>query len=113
MRSQTYVSSKGECTFADVELPPELAGDVESIWYSDNVLEARRERQVNGSRVQSPCTCSCRTSTSPTRGVRAGATSRYAPTTHPYGERSGGVRDRWGNDWFLVTLVDAEKRRPS
>ncbi|MBH22956.1 MAG: hypothetical protein CMH57_00585 [Myxococcales bacterium] len=44
------------------------------------------------------------------RALAAGATSIYAPTDHDYGERSGGVRDRWGNRWYLATVTDAEKR---
>ena len=44
------------------------------------------------------------------RAVAAGATSTYAPATHPYGERSGGVKDRWGNHWFLATVVDQVAR---
>jgi uncharacterized glyoxalase superfamily protein PhnB len=46
------------------------------------------------------------------RALQAGATSTYAPTDHPYGERSGGVRDRWGNDWFLAKVIDHDKRVP-
>lgn len=44
------------------------------------------------------------------QAVAAGATSTYAPATHDYGERSGGVKDRWGTQWFLATLVDAQAR---
>jgi PhnB protein len=42
--------------------------------------------------------------------IAAGASPTYPVTDHPYGERSGGVRDRWGNDWFIATLLDATKR---
>lgn len=45
------------------------------------------------------------------RAVAAGAQETYPVTTHPYGERSGGVRDRWGNDWYLAAVVDPEARR--
>ena len=44
------------------------------------------------------------------RAVAAGATSTYPPATHPYGERSGSVQDRWGNQWFLATQVDPVAR---
>lgn len=44
------------------------------------------------------------------RAVSAGATSTYPVATHPYGERSGGVVDAWGNDWYLATQVDAAAR---
>jgi uncharacterized glyoxalase superfamily protein PhnB len=33
--------------------------------------------------------------------LRAGATSMYAPENKPYGERSAGVIDAWGNQWFI------------
>jgi uncharacterized glyoxalase superfamily protein PhnB len=35
--------------------------------------------------------------------LRAGATSVATPTDHDYGDRSGGVRDAWGNIWYLAT----------
>jgi uncharacterized glyoxalase superfamily protein PhnB len=37
------------------------------------------------------------------RAVQAGGTSIYAPVTHPYGERSGGVLDPFGNKWWIAT----------
>lgn len=46
------------------------------------------------------------------QAIAAGAETVYDLMTHDYGERSGGVCDRWGNHWYLATLVDAEKRRP-
>lgn len=35
--------------------------------------------------------------------LRAGATSLWAPENKPYGERSGGVTDPWGNQWYIAT----------
>lgn len=35
--------------------------------------------------------------------LRAGATSLYVPEDKPYGERSGGVTDAWGNQWYIAT----------
>jgi PhnB protein len=37
------------------------------------------------------------------RALRAGATSVEAPSDKPYGERSAGVKDPWGNTWYLAT----------
>ena len=37
--------------------------------------------------------------------VRAGATSIWAPEDKPYGERSGGVTDPWGNQWYIATPI--------
>lgn len=45
-----------------------------------------------------------------TAALAAGAASTYEPTDHAYGERSGGVKDRWGNDWFIASLIDAASR---
>jgi len=39
------------------------------------------------------------------RAMRAGATSIEAPTDKPYG-RSGGVRDAFGNSWFITTTPE-------
>jgi len=39
--------------------------------------------------------------------VRAGATSLYEPEDKPYGERSGGMVDPWGNQWFIGTPIQA------
>jgi PhnB protein len=37
------------------------------------------------------------------RAIEAGATSIFEPGDKPYGERSGGVRDPFGNQWFIAT----------
>lgn len=44
------------------------------------------------------------------RAIAAGATATYPVTDHPYGERSGGVRDRWNIDWYLAAVTDHEVR---
>ena len=38
------------------------------------------------------------------RALEAGATSIYEPADMPYGERSGGVEDPFGNHWYIATL---------
>lgn len=35
--------------------------------------------------------------------LRAGATTIWAPEDKPYGERSAGVTDAWGNQWYIAT----------
>lgn len=40
------------------------------------------------------------------RALGAGATSIYEPTQMPYGERSGGVEDAFGNYWYIATADD-------
>jgi uncharacterized glyoxalase superfamily protein PhnB len=35
--------------------------------------------------------------------IAARATSLYAPTDQVYGDREGGVEDRWGNHWYIGT----------
>ena len=37
--------------------------------------------------------------------LRAGAASLYEPVDKPYGERSAGVTDPWGNQWFIATAI--------
>lgn len=39
------------------------------------------------------------------QALRAGAASIEAPNDKPYGDRSAGVRDAWGNSWFIVTHI--------
>lgn len=39
------------------------------------------------------------------RSLRAGATSIQPPADQPYGDRSAGVRDPFGNRWFIATHV--------
>jgi PhnB protein len=41
------------------------------------------------------------------RAVAAGATSLGVPEDRPYGERSGFVRDAFGNHWYLATSLGA------
>jgi uncharacterized glyoxalase superfamily protein PhnB len=40
------------------------------------------------------------------RAVAAGGESMREPSNQPYGDRSAGVRDRWGNEWWLATHVE-------
>lgn len=37
--------------------------------------------------------------------LSAGATSLYPPEDKPYGERSAGVTDKWGNQWYIATPI--------
>jgi PhnB protein len=37
------------------------------------------------------------------RAAQAGATLTHAPVDQPYGERSGAVRDAFGNTWYIAT----------
>jgi PhnB protein len=39
------------------------------------------------------------------RALAAGAKSVSEPTDHPYGDRSGGVIDPFGNTWYIATHV--------
>ena len=39
------------------------------------------------------------------QALRAGATTIEAPVDKPYGDRSAGVKDPWGNSWFIATHV--------
>jgi PhnB protein len=39
------------------------------------------------------------------RALAAGATSLAEPTDHPYGDRSGGVKDAFGNQWYSATHI--------
>ena len=37
------------------------------------------------------------------RAIAAGATTTHPLTDQAYGDREGGVKDRWGNVWYLAT----------
>ena len=39
------------------------------------------------------------------RALAAGATSIAGLTDHPYGDRSGGVKDAFGNQWYIATHI--------
>jgi uncharacterized glyoxalase superfamily protein PhnB len=39
------------------------------------------------------------------QAVAAGATSFQEPTDQPYGDRNAGVRDNFGNTWYIATHV--------
>ncbi len=39
------------------------------------------------------------------RAIAAGATSIMEPADHPYGDRSGGVKDAFGNQWYIATHI--------
>ncbi|MCA9694310.1 MAG: VOC family protein [Myxococcales bacterium] len=44
------------------------------------------------------------------RAKAAGAEVLFELADQEYGERSGGLRDRWGNEWYLATVTDMGKR---
>ena len=44
------------------------------------------------------------------RALAAGGTQTHPVTTHNYGERSGGIQDAWGNDWYVATMTDVVAR---
>jgi PhnB protein len=39
------------------------------------------------------------------QALRAGAATIESPVDKPYGDRSAGVRDAWGNSWFIATHI--------
>ena len=39
------------------------------------------------------------------RAIEVGATSIEAPRNAPYGDRAAGVKDAWGNSWFVATYL--------
>ena len=45
------------------------------------------------------------------RAVEAGCEVLYPVADQPYGERSGGVRDPWGNHWYFARVIDHAKRQ--
>jgi PhnB protein len=42
------------------------------------------------------------------RALEAGATTLYEPADMPYGERSGGVEDPFGNHWYIATFTGGD-----
>jgi len=44
------------------------------------------------------------------KAIEAGATSLFEPADMPYGERSGGVTDAWGNEWYFAKVTDMKTR---
>ena len=39
------------------------------------------------------------------RALNAGATSTSEPVDQPYGDRSAGVKDVFGNQWYIATQI--------
>lgn len=44
------------------------------------------------------------------RALEAGATSLAEPADQPYGDRTGGVTDAFGNQWYLATHIQEAKQ---
>lgn len=42
------------------------------------------------------------------RALTAGATSLSEPADQPYGDRTGGVVDAFGNQWYIATPIAAK-----
>ncbi len=40
------------------------------------------------------------------RALKAGATSMMEPSDQFYGDRHGGVKDAWGNQWWFATHIE-------
>ena len=47
------------------------------------------------------------------RALQAGATSIEKPADQDYGERGGGVKDPFGNNWYIATYTGAKPGRPA
>lgn len=45
------------------------------------------------------------------RALQAGATSLYEPADMSYGERSAGVKDPSGNNWYFATYQEIQEER--
>ena len=41
------------------------------------------------------------------RALKAGATCLFEPKDRPYGERSGGLMDEWGNHWYVAICKES------
>ena len=39
------------------------------------------------------------------KAIEAGATSTNEPADQPYGERMAGVKDPFGNQWFIAARI--------
>lgn len=44
------------------------------------------------------------------RALAAGAVETWPMRDQDYGERSGGVKDRWDNQWYFARVTDMKKR---
>src|SRR5262249_36755791 len=44
------------------------------------------------------------------QALRAGATSMQKPTDQPYGDREAGIKDPFGNHWYVATPLKKSKR---
>ena len=44
------------------------------------------------------------------RAIQAGAKSLREPADQPYGDRSGGVEDAFGNQWWIATHIEDVRR---
>jgi PhnB protein len=40
------------------------------------------------------------------KALAAGGTSMREPADQAYGDRSAGIKDRWGNEWWLATHIE-------
>jgi PhnB protein len=47
------------------------------------------------------------------RALAAGATSISEPVDHDYGDRSGAVKDTFGNQWYIATHIKDVENSPS
>jgi PhnB protein len=47
------------------------------------------------------------------RALAAGATAMSAPADQPYGDRSGAVKDVFGNQWYIATHIKDVENSPS
>ncbi|MHB8754167.1 MAG: VOC family protein [Candidatus Acidiferrales bacterium] len=76
-----------------------------TIRIGDNTLEIDEAFRANR---QSPCHLHLYvrdTDAVYKQALGAGATSIEAPNDKPYGDRAAGVRDAWGNSWFIATHI--------
>jgi PhnB protein len=44
------------------------------------------------------------------QAVAAGANALFPPGEQPHGDRVGGVRDAWGNTWYIASQLPTPNR---
>ena len=85
------------------ERPDGTLGNAE-VRIDDSVLELSEAREPFGTMTAALHIYVPDTDATYDKAIAAGAQSVFAPADMPYGERSAGVQDRWGNRWWLATM---------
>lgn len=101
-----FLQEAFEATVADPKRAPDGSIGHATVHIGDSVIQCSEAHGVWGPRPVALHMYVPDVDAGYRAAISAGAKSLSEPKVQPYGERSGGVVDGWGNRWYIATLLE-------